>query len=467
MQLLVTGKMRKSTIRLIERPHTLWETRVEEGRSNIYLHPSPAQMVIMLGDATITAVSGGTGCGKSSLGPFWLLHQLDMQLGEDALVVGYTKGELERAVFPSLFPVLEASQFKGGFNGSEMVYKTPYGNIFFCTNQNPKAIFGVHPGPIWLDEGAMYSLETWRAVRSRMDRPQSRLAIFSTPYGENWFLTEVVQRWRDGDPDYKVVYMSSLDNPTYPRDTYYRDKREMDVDEFMMSHEGRIRRRHGLVYPDFGKDRIVERPVRAKCYAGFDLGLVDPNAFTIMSYEHPSKYGEEAWIVHDEWSQSGLDDEKIAENIFPLIRQYAIDTIFYDNHAGQTVLDVRKTLEKKPYFMDNIRWIPMSETIEPGVNALRGITRRKTLYVDPKCEYLLDNLATYSVLNGKPEAKLHTDSVDSCRYCVRGIQIYGDTELESGDVMVYKKPTHAEELFRIRPETDDLYDTEYGNEGGL
>jgi hypothetical protein len=459
--------MSDAIIRVSQRPHTLWETRVENNVSNIFVHPSPPQMIVTLGDCIHTAMSGGTGCGKSSFGPFWLLHQLDMQLGEDALVVGYTKGELERAVFPSLFPVLEASQFKGRFNAQKMIYSTSFCDIFFCTNQNPKAIFGVHPGPIWCDEGGMYSLETWKAVKSRMDRPQSRLLLTTTPYGENWFLTDFVQKWRDGDPDYKVVYMSSLDNPTYPRDKYYRDKREMDADEFAMVHEGRIRRRHGLVYPDFSKDRIVARPVRAKCYAGFDLGLVDPNAFTVMSYEHPSLFdGEEAWIVHDEWSQSGLDDEKIAENIFPLIRQYKIDTIFYDNHAGQTVLDVRKTLEQKPYFMDNIRWIPMSETIEPGVNALRNITRRKALYVDPKCEYLLDNLATYSVLNGKPEAKLHTDSVDSCRYCVRGIQVYGETELTSGDMMVHKELSHAQKLFRTRPQTDDLYDADYG-EGGL
>jgi hypothetical protein len=457
----------KSTIRITERPHTLWESRVENGVSNIYLHPSPAQMMIMLGDATHTAISGGTGCGKSSLGPFWLLHQLDMQLGEDALVVGYTKGELERAVFPTLFPVLEASQFKGNFNGSKMIYCTPYGDIYFCTNQNPEAIYGVHPGPIWLDEGAMYSLKTWRAVKSRMDRPQSRLAIFSTPYGENWFLTDFVQRWRDGDLAYKVIYMSSLDNPTYPREKYYRDKREMDADEFEMVHEGRIHRMHGLVYPDFSRDNIVARPVRAKCYAGLDLGLVDPNAFEVMSYEHPAVYGEEAWIVHDEWSRARLDDEKIVENIFPLIRQYSVDTIFYDNHAGQTVLDIRGTLEKKPYFMDNIRWIPMAETIEPGVNSLRGITRRKQLYVDPKCEYLIDNLATYSVLNGKPEAKLHTDSVDSLRYCVRGIQVYGDSQLESGDTVVHKKLSHAEKLFGIRPDIDDLYGVENDDEGGL
>jgi hypothetical protein len=456
------------TTRLIDRPHTLWQLRVEDGVENIYLNPSPAQMMIMLADVPHLTVSGGTGSGKTSLGPFWMMHQMELSLGEDALVVGYTEGALRRNVFPSLFPALEHSAFHGKFHEKDMVYHTPYGDIFFCTNKNPQAIQGIHPAVIWCDELGSYSLETWKAIKGRMDRPDARLLGTTTPYGENWFLTDFVQKWRDGDPDYKVVYMSSLDNPTYPREKYYRDQREMDADEFAMVHEGRIRRRHGLVYPDFTKDRIMERPVRSKCYAGFDLGLVDPNAFTVMSYEHPTMNdGQEAWIVHDEWSQSGMDDEKIAENIFPLIRQYSIDTIFYDNHAGQTVLDVRRTLEQKPYFMDNIRWIPMSETIEPGVNALRGITRRKELYVNPKCEYLIDNFATYSVQNGKPEVKLHTDSVDSCRYCVRGIQIYGDTELASGDTAVHKERlTHAQELFGIRPQVDDLYAVD-DNEGGL
>jgi hypothetical protein len=454
--------------RLVERSHTLWQLREESGVEDIYLHPSPAQMMIMLADVPHLTVSGGTGSGKTSLGPFWMMHQMELSLGEDALVTGYTEGALRRNVFPSLFPALEHSAFHGKFHEKDMVYHTPYGDIFFCTNKNPQAIQGIHPAVIWCDELGSYSLETWKAIKGRMDRPDARLLGTTTPYGENWFLTDFVQKWRDGDPDYKVVYMSSLDNPTYPREKYYRDQREMDADEFAMVHEGRIRRRHGLVYPDFTKDRIVERPVRSKCYAGFDLGLVDPNAFTVMSYEHPTMNdGQEAWIVHDEWSQSGMDDEKIAENIFPLIRQYAIDTIFYDNHAGQTVLDVRRTLEQKPYFMDNIRWIPMSETIEPGVNALRGITRRKELYVNPKCEYLIDNLATYSVQNGKPEVKLHTDSVDSCRYCVRGIQIYGDTELASGDTAVHKERlSHAQELFGIRPQIDDLYAVD-DNEGGL
>ena len=454
--------------RLIDRPHTLWNAVVERGYSNLYVHPSPPQMLVILGDTIHTAMSGGTGCGKSSFGPFWLLHQLDMQLGEDALVVGYTKGELERSVFPTLFPVLEASQFKGNFNAAKMIYQTPFCDIFFCTNKNPKAIFGVHPGPIWCDEGGMYSLETWKAVKSRMDRPQSRLLLTTTPYGENWFLTDFVQKWRDGDPDYQVVYMSSLDNPTYPREKYYRDKREMDADEFEMVHEGRIRRRHGLVYPDFTKDRIAVRSVHEKCYAGMDFGLADPNAFIVGSWEFASKYETQAVNVHEEWLQSGVDDETIAENVFPLLRKYSIDTIFYDAHAGQTALDVRKHLEQKPYFMDNIRWIPMSETIEPGVNEMRTLTRRKELWVDPSCEYTLDELATYSILNGKPEAKDHNHCLDGLRYLIRGIELYGDTELDSGDYAVHnERLTHAQKLFRIRPQSDDLYAVDDSNEGGL
>jgi hypothetical protein len=453
--------------RLVERSHTLWDLRVENGFEDIYLHPSPAQMVIMLSDVPHLTVSGGTGSGKTSLGPFWMMQQMELSLGEDALVVGYTEGALRRNVFPSLFPALEHSAFHGRFHEKDMVYHTPYGDIFFCTNKNPQAIQGIHPAVIWCDELGSYSLETWKAVKGRMDRPYARLLGTTTPYGENWFLTDFVQKWRDGDPDYKVVYMSSLDNPTYPREKYYRDQREMDADEFAMVHEGRIRRRHGLVYADFGKDLIADAPVRAKCYAGMDFGLTDPNAFTVVSYEHPALYGQEGWRVHDEWYQSGVDDEKIAESIFPLLRKYGIDTVFYDNHAGQTALDVRKHLSQKPYFMDSIRWIPMSEGIEAGVGVIRGITRRKELRVNPLCENTIDEFATYSVANGKPEAREHNHCLDSLRYCVRGILLYGDTELESGDMAVHKEPTHAQELFRIRPQTDDLYDVEYRDEGGL
>jgi hypothetical protein len=453
--------------RIIEKPHSLWNAVVEKGVENIYLFPSPAQQIIMLSDVTHVTASGGTGSGKTSLGPFWLTHQMELSLGEDALVVGYTEGALRRNVFPSLFPVLEHSRFKGTFSDSKMVYHTPFGDIYFCTNKNPQAIQGIHPAPIWCDEFASYSLETWKAIKGRMDRPNSRLLGTTTPYGENWFLTDFVQKWRDGDPDYLVVYLSSLDNPTYPRDKYYRDQREMDADEFQMTHEGRIKRRHGLVYPDFKREMVQECEPRAKCYAGFDLGLVDPNTFTVGSYEHPAKYEKERWCAHDEWCKSGVDNEEIAANIFPLIVKYHIDTIFYDNHAGQTVLDVRHALEKAPYFMDNLRWIPMAEGIDIGVSALRGITRRSELVVDPKCENLIDNFATYSVLNGKPEARLHTDSVDGLRYLVRGIQLYGDTELESGDTAVHKERlTHAQELFRLRPQNDDLYATD-ADEGGL
>lgn len=453
--------------RIVERPHTLWETRVEQGQSNLYVHLSAPQMVVALGDCTHTAMSGGTGCGKSSFGPFWLLHQFDMQLGEDGLVVGYTKGELERSVFPTLFPVLEASAFKGSFDASKMIYRTPFCDIFFCTNKNPKAIFGVHPGPIWCDEGGMYSLETWKAIKSRMDRPQSRLLITTTPYGENWFLTDFVQKWRNGDHDYRVVYMSSLDNPTYPRDKYYRDKREMDDDEFMMVHEGRIRRRHGLVYPDFGTENIAVRPIREKCYLGMDFGLTDPNAAIVISYESAAKYGTTAVNVHDEWYQSGVDDETIAQNIFPLLKKYDISTIFYDAHAGQTALDVRKHLEKKPFFMDNIRWIPMSEPIDPGINALRKYTRRKELWIDPSCENTIDEVATYSIVNGKPEAREHNHCLDGIRYGVRGIELYGDTELDSGDFAVHnERLTHTQKLFGPKTERNDLYDVD-DNEGGL
>jgi len=448
--------------RIVERQHSLWESRINNGVEDIYLHPSPTQQVILLANVPHLTVSGGTGSGKTSLGPFWMTQQMELALGEDALVVGYTEGALRRNVFPSLFPVLSHSAFRGSFSEKNMVYHTPYGDIFFCTNKNPQAIQGIHPAVIWCDEMGSYSLETWKAIKGRMDRPDARLLGTTTPYGENWFLTDFVQRWRNGDPDYKVVYMSSLDNPTYPRDKYYRDQREMTEDEFQMVHEGRIRRRHGLVYADFRKELVVERPVLAKCYLGMDFGLADPNAALVISSESASKYGKQAVTVHEEWYKSGVDDETIAENIFPLIRKYAIDTIFYDAHAGQTALDVRKHLEKTPYFMDNLRWIPMSETIDPGVNAVRTLTRRGELFVDPQCEYTLDEFATYSILNGKPEAKDHNHCLDGLRYCVRGIQLYGDTELDSGDFAVHtEKLTHAQKLFRIRPTGDDLYDVRY------
>jgi hypothetical protein len=238
----------------------------------------------------------------------------------------------------------------------------------------------------------------------------------------------------------------------------------MDADEFEMVHEGRIRRRHGLVYADFRKELIQTRPVKEKCYAGMDFGLADPNVFVVISSESASKYGKQAVTVHDEWYRSGVDDETIAENIFPLIRKYQIDTIFYDAHAGQTALDVRKHLAGKPYFLDSLRWIPMSETIDPGVNALRTLMRRAEFFVDPVCEYSLDDLATYSILNGKPEAKNHTDCPDAIRYGIRGIQMYGDQELDSGDFEVRREPTHAEKLFRVRPEENDLYRVDYGDD---
>jgi hypothetical protein len=118
--------------------------------------------------------------------------------------------------------------------------------------------------------------------------------------------------------------------------------------------------------------------------------------------------------------------------------------------------------------MDNIRWIPMSETIEPGVNELRTLTRRKELWVDPSCEYTQDELATYSILNGKPEAKDHNHCLDGLRYLIRGIELYGDTELSSGDYAVHnERLTHAQKLFRIRPQSDDLYTVDDVGEGGL
>jgi hypothetical protein len=248
--------------------------------------------------ARVTAVLAGTQGGKTSFGPPWLYREIQEKGPGDYFVVTPTFPLLQLKALPEFLrffgELLDLGTYTASpvkvFRFSEEGARRTFGadaasgtttNVYFGHAQDPDSLESATAKAAWMDEAGQkkFKLESWRAVWRRLSLAMGRILITTTVYNLGWLKTEVYDKWKAGDEDYRVVSFDSIANPLFPPAEYERARRDLPRWKFDMMYRGRFTRPAGLIHECFASSKHkVPRfriPDEWPRYLGLDFGGVN------------------------------------------------------------------------------------------------------------------------------------------------------------------------------------------------
>ena len=267
---------------LTTRPHELYE---REGKVLRY-HLHPGQTAAWDSEARFTFVIAGTQSGKTSFGPIWLHREIRLRGTGDYMVVAPTFPLLQKKVLPEFKRLFVQALGLGEYRAAEKTFVMDGGatNIFFGHATDPDSLESATAKGAWLDECGQnkFALPSFEAILRRLSIHQGRVLGTTTPYNLGWLKTQVYDRWRAKDPNYKVVQFKSIHNPLFPRAEYERARDTLPGWKFDMFYNGRFTRPAAMIYGSFDFERHVIPPFAIPPewprYGGLDFGGVNTAA---------------------------------------------------------------------------------------------------------------------------------------------------------------------------------------------
>lgn len=267
-------------------------------------------------DTRHLAIVSGTRAGKTSLGPFWCLREIQRCGGGSGLIVGPTYPLMDRNLVPECQRAWKGlGEYKYGRRCFEFSPEglrklgVPEATVYFGFAEDPEGLESMRARWCWRDETGQtkFTRAAAEAIDRRLAQDQGRILDTTTPYEFNWFKTDIWDKRLDADPkELHVESYRSIDNPSFPIEEWERQKAILPEWKFALMYEGRFTRPAGAVYDCF--DRKVHfvpyqepcevvRGVRVpwKRFAGVDFGPIHTWATKLA--EHPHEVDEEGYPV--------------------------------------------------------------------------------------------------------------------------------------------------------------------------
>lgn len=318
-------------------------TITDEG---IKITPHRGQMEVLTAKERFVAMICGSGGGKTSLIPVWLLQELkkDWDSGDfesSYLVVTPTYGMQKRFVVPAVVQLFDYA-VGGYYSIGDRTYYCQQGNkIFFGSADHPYTLEGVHVRGVVLDEAGQMKREAWDVAQRRVGFNQGRILITTTPYNNGWLKTEFYDKWKAGLPEYKVVQFSSIENPSYPREEFERAKRDLPDWMFRMFYLGEFARPEGLVYDCFNPSvHLVEPfdiPKDWPRVIGVDFGYNNPFAAIWLAVDPDNNV-----FAYKEYYQREKLPSEAGEEIKRMCEGERIDAVVCDPSRPEAIEELRQ-----------------------------------------------------------------------------------------------------------------------------
>lgn len=395
--------------------------------------PHPGQQQALDSTARFTFIIAGTQSGKTSFGPVWIAREIKRCGAGDYLAVTSSYDLFKLKMLPEM-QHLFVDQMRWTWLASDRVIEDKSGKVRIIL-RSANAEGGLESATAkaaWLDECGQddFRLASWEAVQRRLSLSQGRVLGTTTPYNQGWLKQQVYDRWRAGDPDYRVIQFRSTMNPAFPLAEYERAKRTLPTWKFDMFYNGQFTRPAGMIYSDFDETTQViapfDIPPSWPRYVGIDFGAVN----TAM-----------IWIAHN-----------LERDVYVVYREYLFGSRTTEQHA-QIALEYAKhenvivwsggAKSETQQRMDwNAAGVPVSEPViadvEAQIDRVIGLMKTKRLFICNNCSGLLDEIGTYSREVddlGQPTEKIKDKEtfhrLDALRYAVLAITTGHVTAIEN------------------------------------
>lgn len=406
---------------------------INKGKMIITLHPGQTQAY----DSTArnTFAIAGHQSGKTSFEPIWLDREMKLMGPGDYLAVTSSYDLFKLKFLPEMQNYF-CNIFGWGYSKSERVIWKNDGpqkyRIILRSASAPGGLESATAKAALLDECGQdeFTLEIWEAIQRRLSLSRGRVFGGTTPYNLGWLKSEVYDKWRKGDPNYRVIQFKSTMNPAFPMAEYREKKAVMQPWKFAMFYDGEFSRPAGMIYGDFTEWHKVpdfDVPPRWPVFLGLDFGPVHTAKLFIVFDPATGVY----YVVSGEISGDKTTSEHVKDAKANPYWQYGTTTWGgsgsedqYRRDWGAAGLHVNE---------------PEIKEVESGIDKVIELIKTKRLRVFESCAALLDEIGRYSrVLNeqGEPTEEIKDKKkfhlLDALRYFAVGVMT-GLTQQEEGE----------------------------------
>ncbi len=371
------------------------------------------QSSFMQAKQKISALIGGTGCGKTFLLPIAIFYKAVEYFNEtgrmmEVIVLAPTHKMLLRNPLKYIKHTFEELGIAYKLNKSEMTIHFDYGTIYLISAESYESMQGIHASLVVMDEAGLMAKPVLDTALQRLAFHGGQLLILSTPYGSNhWLKMNIYDAWLDGDENIFVVNPKSADNPFYPLSEIERARKLLPLWKFQMFFEAMFTKPAGLIFEEITYVPRFKIPSNCIYFRGLDFGFNNPNAVVQLALD-PNK-NDTVYLI-GEWkkSKTNIDDLEV-------VLKRGTGPIYADP-AGKDALE---TLRR--------RGLPMNiakKDVLAGISMLDAMLRGKKLLVFDDLYQIKDELSSYvwqvdrnEQLTDKP-TKVNDHLIDALRYAI-------------------------------------------------
>lgn len=385
---------------------------------------TPAQQRITNDSSRFRVVCCGRRFGKTTLALYEMVGADLSRAGAKVAYLALNFGQARDIAWVELKRIVEPVLVEANESRLEITVLSKEGGkstIYLKGWESVESLRGMAFDFLVLDEVASMRnfWESWEEVlRPTLTDRLGQVLFISTPKSFNHF-HELFQK-EQADTNYKSFHFTSYDNPHLDPAELDAARKELPEDRFAQEYMADFRRLEGLVWNIpresvlDASDALVER---LKAYpdrvvAGIDWGFEHPAAIVVLYVK------EGAYLVADEWCQSGKSMAEIIEVAKDLKKKHGI-TMWFPDSARPDLIDEFKRA--------SFSCGETSKDVVLGLSHVAGLVHQKRLFVVNSCSGLLNEMDRYQWekgVDGRPHKerpiKIQDDLCDALRYALMG-----------------------------------------------
>lgn len=373
----------------------------------------------------ITLCCSGIQGGKTTVGALWALKQsAKWGKGSSAIIGAPTYKILNQSTLPTFFKYAAG---RGIYQKSDQIFKFNSGlTAYIRTSTDPYSVEGIQDVRwIWLDEAGICKYAFWINLEGRAARTNAPILCTTTPYGMNWPYHHLIKPLRDGERNDVAYYeWLSIDNPTFPREEYERQKRILDPRTFRRKYMGIHERMEGLVY-ELTDDNFCDPkalPANTRFFGGVDFGYTDGHEFAVV-IRGVTVDGFHYEI--DEFRQAGLEPSKQILLLQAKMRTYGVEMFYCDPSRPDMIAELNKAgVTSIAFHTAKNNYKPVLAGINRHIELIRS--GRYKIFRG-KCPSLCDEYETYhwpsaedGTVSSENPVKVNDNLMDAVRHVTVG-----------------------------------------------